>query len=38
MKAVGTQGVHFSSTATQSGVTIAVQGDTGSTSERRSSW
>ena len=31
MKAVGTQGVHFSSTATQSGVTIAVQGDTGST-------
>ncbi len=32
MKAVGTQGVHFSSTATQSGVTIAVQGDTGATS------
>jgi len=32
MKAVGTQGVHFSSTATQSGVKIAVQGDTGSTS------
>jgi hypothetical protein len=31
MKAIGTQGVHFSSTATQNGVTIAVQGDTGST-------
>ena len=31
IKAVGTQGVHFSSTATQSGVTFAVQGDTGST-------
>jgi hypothetical protein len=32
IRAVGTQGVHFSSTATQSGVKIAVQGDTGSTS------
>ncbi len=32
IKAVGTQGVHFSSTATQSGVRIAVHGDTGSSS------
>ncbi len=32
MKAVGTQGVHFSSSARQSGVTIAVHGDTGVTS------
>jgi hypothetical protein len=32
IKAVGTQGVHFSSTATQRGVKIVVQGDTGSTS------
>jgi hypothetical protein len=32
LKAVGTQGVHFSSAATQGGVTIHVDGDTGSTS------
>ncbi len=32
IKSVGTQGVHFSSSATQSGVAISVQGDTGATS------
>ena len=32
MNAVGAQGVHFSSTARQSGVTITVHGDTGATS------
>jgi len=31
LKAVGTQGVHFSSSARQSGVTISVHGDTGAT-------
>jgi hypothetical protein len=32
LKAVGSQGVHFSSVASQSGVTIRVDGDTGTTS------
>ena len=32
IKAVGTQGVHFSSTARQSGTSITVHGDTGATS------
>jgi hypothetical protein len=32
LKAVGTQGVHFSSVASQAGVTIHVDGDTGTTS------
>jgi hypothetical protein len=32
IKAVGTQGVHFASSATQSGVSIEVDGDTGATS------
>jgi hypothetical protein len=32
LKAVGSQGVHFSSTATQSGVTLDVTGDAGTTS------
>ncbi len=36
LNAVGGQGVHFSSVATQSGVTIHVEGDTGSTSGSQS--
>jgi len=32
LNAVGSQGVHFTSVATQSGVTIRVEGDTGTTS------
>ena len=36
IKAIGTQGVHFSSVATQSGVTIHVDGDTGATSGAQS--
>ena len=36
IKAIGTEGVHFSSVATQSGVTIHVDGDTGATSGAQS--
>jgi len=36
LNAVGSQGVHFSSVATQSGVTIRVDGDTGTTSGAQS--
>ena len=32
LKSVGTEGVHFTSTATQNGTTISVSGDTGETS------